>query len=216
MINILAFTELIQDLKYNKSKDLFSFHRNYYKLKNVARGQGTSVCYFVNTKNASDIRKVEISSEIPIYDDFNKVKVDPKKREAIYQHLYYIQKNKEVRKERNKKDPEILKAQEFFKRKQRQLKRLIQKDIQEEIELEKSEHKVKKYCQKCGRSFTPVASNQRFCSDKCRQQYYHTLQSRENSNKARVIKTCPVCGILFEGYTLDKYCSEKCKKENKK
>ena len=216
MINIEAFTKLIRGLKYNKKEDTFVYRNNSYKLKGVKqvqKGKSLHICFFVNTDNASDIRKVQMKGELPTYDDFNRIKIKHKKREQVYQHLYYERKIKIKRKVQTQ---EVEEAKKFFTSKKKKLNKMILNELAEEQKLEKAKNIKPKYCQECGKKFIPRQHNQRFCSTPCRRKYYHTQQAKENSLRSRSIKTCPVCGIQFEGYKNEKYCSEKCKKNKNK
>lgn len=66
-------------------------------------------------------------------------------------------------------------------------------------------------CKGCGRSFSPKTRKQRYCNDKCREDYY----KKHYFAQVEVDKTCPNCGIVFPTTMPKKqtYCTPECREE---
>jgi hypothetical protein len=58
-------------------------------------------------------------------------------------------------------------------------------------------------CRGCGVEFEPQSKHYRFCSEKCKAQYW-------NKRAKKFKHTCPTCKKEFEGTKKQKYCSPEC------
>lgn len=70
-----------------------------------------------------------------------------------------------------------------------------------------------KYCKTCKKIFYPKYSAQKYCSEKCRKNFYRS----NNYTPIGATLTCPVCGKSFiKRNGKQKYCSKECKMERDK
>jgi hypothetical protein len=63
-----------------------------------------------------------------------------------------------------------------------------------------------KRCEQCGEFFVKKSANQRFCSHNCKDAFHYSRQTIKH--------ICPICGKVFEGSTVQIYCSVACRKLN--
>lgn len=86
------------------------------------------------------------------------------------------------------------------------------------------------YCERCGQPYTVTSGRQKYCSDTCmrssvlewqreHKKGYSSISGQEEKRKERREKSqkvCLYCGRPFVSHTVSVYCSEYCKKEQKR
>ena len=66
-------------------------------------------------------------------------------------------------------------------------------------------------CRGCGKSYPPKDKRQKYCTEKCRKEYY----KKHYFIQTVVQKTCPNCGVVFPTTKPKKqtYCKPECREE---
>ena len=72
-----------------------------------------------------------------------------------------------------------------------------------------------KQCKWCGKEFEPRHYSTKYCSDKCRKDFYRKYYRERYKHKNPKLVTCLICGKSFwrRGKQNSKYCSPECASE---
>lgn len=199
-INIDALLALINGLEYNKDTDKYIFKGVTYKLENIIPLNTILAEYkFVSDTDLVDVVTVTCSRKysIPVFDGFNKVKIDRRATKAQYERAYYFEKTKLKRaKEREEKEPRL------------RIKKV------KEIKPKKEYAPIK--CAYCGKEFTPKNRTHIYCSRLCQHRFNSKKQCKANEESRKTDKVCPICGKVFRANNWRIYCSKECYKVSQK
>lgn len=205
-VNNETLMNLIDGLLFDEQTKEYAYKENKYRLKGSQDSSKTqkngvivttSILYFVNINNPTDLKSVTCVNGLPTFDGFNDTKVDKKLRRLEFNRKYYH----EVRAN------ERLKAK--AEREKEKDKKIMAKIM---AKAEKFAQTEPKKCKYCGNEFIPKQKAQRFCCDSCRKRYYSRMQSDKIVQANKSEKICPICNKKFIGTPRETYCSKECYK----
>ena len=201
LINGLSFDEQTKEYAYKENKYRLKGSQDDSKTQKNGVVVTTSVLYFVNISNPTDLKTVTCVNDIPTYDGFNNIKIDKKIRNVERCKKYYYDVTVNKRHEATEKAT--------AEREKEKEKKLMAKII---AKAEKFAQTEPKKCEYCGNEFIPKQKAQRFCCDSCRKRYYSRMQSDKIVQANKSEKICPICNKKFIGTPRETYCSKECYK----
>ena len=74
--------------------------------------------------------------------------------------------------------------------------------------------KPKRFCRWCGKEFTPLYSQSKFCSTECRNSYTNNRHREKMEETLKEAQVCVICGQHFiRKHTEQRICSQKCRED---